>query len=203
MKSTNDKPYDIAQDIKLPSEETLIETARGMLSKFTASAPVESKYAPVQHILCLIGSGMPVDETTLSQYNPYYIKRTLKRLKNQKLIETADHSSVLTVRGKRWILKYTLDDLVIAKPAKWDGRWRMIIYDVARHKATLRNIFRSTIKRLGFYNVQESVWIHPYPCEKEISFLRDYCGMGGDVVYVIAHKIENDSAYREFFGISS
>lgn len=199
MNTPKPPEYDLAQDMKLPSEETLIATAKSMLEKFASNGETDSKYAPVQHILCLIGAGMPVDSTTLPQYNPYYIKRTLKRLKKQSLIESAEKSYALTVRGKRWILKYTLDDLAIPKPQKWDGRWRMIIYDVARHKATLRNIFRTTIRRLGFYNVQESVWIYPYPCEKEITFLRDYCGMGSDVVYVIAHKIENDSVYRKNF----
>jgi hypothetical protein len=191
----------IMDDVKLPSEESIIETSQKLLIKLGASLSSESKYASVPHILCLIGSGKPVDSTTLSQYNPYYIKRTLKRLKSQELITLVDKTYSLTPRGKRWVLKYTLEDISIAVPQKWDGRWRMIIYDVARHKASLRNIFRSTIRKLGFFNVQESVWIHPYPCEKEISFLRDYCGMGSDVIYVIAHKIENDSAYREHFSL--
>lgn len=187
-----------SEEITLPSEETLIATAKGMLQKFTGD-DVSSKYAPVQHLLCLIGAGLPVDTTTLPQYNPYYVKRTLRRLKEQKLVEFSDKTYTLSVRGKRWVLKYTLEDLTIPTPAKWDGRWRMIIYDVARHKATLRNIFRTTIRRIGFLNVQESVWIYPYPCEKEISFLRDYCGMGNDVMYIIAHKIENDITYRTHF----
>lgn len=194
----NTQPHVPSEEITLPSEETLIATAKGMLEKFTGD-DVSSKYAPVQHLLCLIGAGLPVDVTTLPQYNPYYVKRTLKRLKEQKLVEFSDKTYTLSVRGKRWVLKYTLEDLSIPTPAKWDGRWRMIIYDVARHKATLRNIFRTTIRRIGFLNVQESVWIYPYPCEKEISFLRDYCGMGTDVMYIIAHKIENDSTYRTHF----
>lgn len=194
---------DPAESIKLPSEETLIATAKAMLERFTTASEDESKYAPVQHLLCRICVGLPVDAASFPQYNPYYVKRTLKRLKTQKLAEVVDKTWVLTVRGKRWILKYTLEDLSIPTPPKWDGRWRMIIYDVARHKATLRNIFRSTIRRLGFFNVQESVWIYPYPCEKEVSFLRDYCGMGTDVIYVIAHKIENDVAYREHFKLAS
>lgn len=195
----NTDAQDPSESIKLPSEETLIATAKAMLEKFKTAPDDGSKYASVQHLLCLICVGLPVDSSTLPQYNPYYIKRTLKRLKAQKLAELTDKTYVLTVRGKRWILKYTLEDLSITVPAKWDGRWRMIIYDVARHKATLRNIFRSTIKRLGFYNVQESVWIFPFPCEKEISFLRDYCGMGTDVMYIIVHKIENDAVYKEHF----
>lgn len=187
-------------DITLPSEETIIATAKYILEK-PGAAGKEGKYAPVRELLCRIGAGEQVTEAGLIQFNPYYIKRTLKRLLDQELIERGDDGYQLTRTGKRWVLKYTLEDLSIPKPAKWDGRWRMVIYDVARHKASQRSLFRNTLKSLGFHNVQESVWIHPYPCEKEIHFLRDFCGMGDNVVYIIAHKIENDAAYRKNFDL--
>jgi DNA-binding transcriptional regulator PaaX len=196
------KQQDLSEDIQLPADESIIETAKLLLDKISTETTTETKYAPVRHLLCLIGAGQAVDISTLSQYNPYYIKRTMKRLKRQELIEQQGSIYLLTRRGKRWVLKYTLEDLSIPKPKGWDGKWRMVIYDVARHKAALRNIFRTTLRRLGFYNVQESVWIYPFPCEKEISFLRDYCGMGSDVIYVIAHKIENDGVYKANFGLT-
>lgn len=196
------KQQDLSEDIQLPGDESIVETAKMLLEKISTETTTETKYAPVRHLLCLIGAGQAVDISTLSQYNPYYIKRTIKRLKRQELVEQQGSIYLLTRRGKRWVLKYTLEDLSIPKPKSWDGKWRMVIYDVARHKAALRNIFRTTLRRVGFYNVQESVWIHPYPCEKEISFLRDYCGMGSDVIYVIAHKIENDGVYKANFGLS-
>jgi len=196
------KQQDISADIKLPSDEIIAGIAKSLSDTISTQSSTETKYAPVRHLLSLIGAGQAIDITTLSQYNPYYIKRTLKRLKKQKLVEQQGSIYLLTPRGKRWILKYTLEDLEIPRPRSWDGKWRMVIYDVARHKAALRNIFRTTLRRLGFYNVQESVWIYPFPCEKEIGFLRDYCGMGTDVIYVIAHKIENDGTYRAHFGFT-
>jgi len=196
------KQQDLSEDIQLPNDESIVETAKLLLDKISTETSTETKYAPVRHLLCLIGAGQAVEISTLSQYNPYYIKRTIKRLKRQELVEQQGSIYLLTRRGKRWVLKYTLEDLSIPKPKTWDGKWRMVIYDVARHKAALRNIFRTTLRRIGFYNVQESVWIFPYPCEKEISFLRDYCGMGSDVIYVIAHKIENDGVYKANFGLS-
>lgn len=181
-------------DIVLPSEETIIATAKYLLERIK---PEEgAKYPSVREILCRIGAG---ESLTLPGYNPFYTKRTLRRLTSQDCIAQQDGEYVLTNRGKRWILKYTIGDLSVPKPAKWDGRWRLVIYDVARQKASFRSLFRSTLKRLGFFNVQESVWLYPYPCEKEIHFLRDYCGMGDNVIYIIAHKIENDAVYRKHF----
>jgi DNA-binding transcriptional regulator PaaX len=202
MSRRRKKQQDLSEDIQLPADESIVETAKLLLEKISTEDATTSKYAPVRHLLCLIGAGQAVDISTLSQYNPYYIKRTLRRLKRQSLVEQQGSLFLLTRRGKRWVLKYTLEDLSITKPKSWDGKWRIVIYDVARHKAALRNIFRLTLRKLGFYNVQESVWIFPYPCEKEISFLRDYCGMGTDVIYVIAHKIENDTVYKSNFGLT-
>lgn len=187
-------------DIVLPSEETIIATAKYLLEKSPPEAK-EVKYAPVRELLCRIGAGETVDPAHLVKYNPYYIQRTIARLLEQGFIEKSTDGFQLTTRGKRWILKYTLEDLSVPKPAKWDGRWRLVIYDVARHKASLRTLFRTTLKRMGFHNLQESIWMYPYPCEKEIHFLRDFCGMGGDVIYIIAHKIENDRPLREHFGL--
>lgn len=191
---------DLSAEIQLPTEETIIATAKYLLEK-PATVGGGSKYAPVRELLCRVGAGEEVRSDSLPQFNPYYVKRTIKRLLDQELIEKGEDGYQLTTRGKRWLLKYTLEELSIPKPAKWDGRWRLVIYDVARKNASLRSLFRTTLKKIGFYNVQESVWLHPYPCEKEIHFLRDYCGMGDNVVYIIAHKIENDSAYRKNFDL--
>ena len=82
---------DLADSIKLPSDENLIATAKAMLERFNSAPNDGTKYASVQHLLCLICVGQPVDASTLPQYNPYYIKRTLKRLKAQKLAELVDN----------------------------------------------------------------------------------------------------------------
>jgi hypothetical protein len=194
------RSHTIAYEISLPDDESIAQTAQSLLTNVTLSAKAP-KYAPVRHLLCLIGTGVDASEQSLPQYNPFYVKRTLIRLYKQKFIAKTGKAYRLTARGKRWILKYTLKELTIPKPRAWDGKWRMIIYDVARYKASLRNIFRRTLKKLGFYSMQESVWLYPYPCEKEIGFLRRFCGMGEDVIYVIAHKIENDAVYKFHFGL--
>lgn len=198
------KASTIGEAVILPSDEQISQTARDIL----ASEPVQSaenKYAPVKLILCRIAASQPITREMLPYVNPFYLRRTVKRLEKQGFIEKITKETlgapVLTDRGKRWILKYALENLTIAPQKSWDGKWRLILYDVARNKASLRNIFRTTLRRLGFYNVQESAWLFPYPCEKEVTFLRQYCGMGEDVLYIICHKIEHDENYRAHFGI--
>lgn len=109
---------------------------------------------------------------------------------------------MLTKNGKRRILKYSLDELTIEKPNSWDGRWRLVIYDVPKSKKYLRDVFRGTLKNLGFYQLQESVWLYPFPCEPQVTFLREYYDVGGEVVYVVASELEDDAPYRTYFNLS-
>lgn len=138
-------------------------------------------------------------------FNQQYLKRTIKRLEKDKVIQIKDDGSFaeiqLTEKGEKKVLKMGLETLTITKPDRWDGKWRMVFYDVFdKHKGS-REKFRAYLKSAGFYPLQESVYLHAYPCEKEIEFLKYYLGMGGEVRIVIAEKIENDQEFRDYFGV--
>lgn len=51
---------------------------------------------------------------------------------------------------------------------KWDGQWRVIIYDIEEETRRLRRRLREFLKRHGFHLVQRSVWFSPYPVEEEL-----------------------------------
>lgn len=138
-------------------------------------------------------------------FNKKYLNRTLKRLEKDKVIEIKDNGSTgevqLTEKGRKKVLKMGLETLTISKPDRWDGKWRMVFYDVFDKHKNSREKFRGYLKGAGFYPLQESVYLHAYPCEKEIEFLKYFLGMGGEVRIVIAEKIENDQEFRDYFGV--
>ncbi len=214
--------------LPLPSDEHIAELAR-ILADNRKNKVIRNRYANVSRVLSFLGAGAVLSlslfvaptaimlakpfmdekrrrqQEEWKQFNPRYLRRTIARLKQQKLvtIEQRDGQQivVLTKNGKRRILKYSLDELNIEKPKNWDGRWRLVIYDVPKNKKYLRDVFRGTLKNLGFYQLQESVWLYPYPCEPQVTFLREYYDVGGDVVYVVATTLENDSPYRTYFAL--
>lgn len=138
-------------------------------------------------------------------FNINYLRRTLRKLERQKLIEVSEKKGigkvVLTENGKRKLLEMSVENLFIRKPEKWDGKWRMVFYDVTKEKNRTRDKFRAYLKSGGFYFWQKSVYLHAYPCEQEIEFLRSYLGISGEVRVVIADKIENDQLFRDYFGV--
>lgn len=224
------KPVRVADSLPLPSEDKL-RTLSELLVRQTEQEKRRYRYASVKQVLALLGAGVVVglslfvaptavmlakpfldakrekDREAWKQFNPSYLKRTLERIRKEKLVKIVERDGQqiveLTKNGRRRIIKYSLENLSIDKPGVWDGRWRLVLYDVPHRRKQLRDVFRQTLKNLGFYQLQESVWLFPYPCEAQVSFLREFYGVGNEVIYVIATKLEDDAPYRTYFGLDA
>lgn len=137
------------------------------------------------------------------KFNTSYLSRAIKRLEKQKLVEIYREGDLdiikTTTKGKKQVLKYALDKIEIKKPKIWNGRWYFVSYDVPKNKDWLRKIMRDFLKRLGFYQFQESLYIHAYPCESEINFIKEYLEISEYVKILVVSKIENDEVFREYF----
>lgn len=139
------------------------------------------------------------------QFNQGYLRQTLRRLERQKLVEVrkinGKEQITITDTGKTKLLTYSLAELEVPKQKNWDKKWRIVIYDIPNKKKRLQKLMRETLKNLGFLQIQESVYINPYPCYKEIEFLRTYYRMDEYIKYLLVEKLEDDSAYKTYFGI--
>jgi len=139
------------------------------------------------------------------KFNQPRLKFLLKRLYQQKVVDFKDTNGqtiiTLTEKGKKRVLSYQLEEIMIDKPPKWDGKWRVIIYDIRKERKILGDIFRRFLQRMQFLKLQKSVYITPYPCDEQIEFLRQYYGLGEEILYLIAQKIENEEVYKKYFGI--
>jgi len=78
---------------------------------------------------------------------------------------------VLTQYGKKKALLYDLDNIKFETGKKWDRKWRLVMFDIPHSLKKARDAFRKKLTALGFYGLQKSVFITPYPCENEIDFI--------------------------------
>lgn len=188
----------------------------------------EKKYAPVKEILKLVGAGVFVtaaiiapglpmalkpflnhqrqkEHSAWKRFNIPYLKRTLERLEKQKLVEFDEKDGVqvvkITDKGNRRILKFAIDELAVEKPKIWDDRWRLVSYDIPKNLHRVRAILREYLNAWGFYPIHESVFLHAWPCEKQVEFLREYLGIGKYVRIFRVSEIERDKEFRDFFGV--
>ena len=55
---------------------------------------------------------------------------------------------------------------------KWDGRWRLVLFDIPEEARRERRELRRYLRSRSFGNLQNSVWITPDPVEAERTLLR-------------------------------
>lgn len=108
----------------------------------------------------------------------------------------------LTPEGKKYAGWLQIDNLAIQRPKRWDGKWRLIMFDIAHFKKSYREMFRGKLKELGFYKLQKSVWACPFTCRDEVSLLKEFFGLGdNEVRYVTTDNIGDDAHLRRFFSV--
>jgi DNA-binding transcriptional regulator PaaX len=107
------------------------------------------------------------------------ISSTLSNLKRDSLVKKialkdGDYILELTEKGKLKAAEYFLLQKLTIKDKKWDGKWRIVIFDVPERLRKGRNALRWKIKKLGFHELQKSVFVIPYECKKEIDFVVNF-----------------------------
>ena len=90
----------------------------------------------------------------------------------------------------------------IEKQKIWDKKWRIIIFDIPEKRGRIaRDVLRSKLQKLGFYLIQKSVWVYPYPCEKEVQLLCEMFNINPYVNIITAERIYNDNSVKRYFGL--
>jgi hypothetical protein len=108
----------------------------------------------------------------------------------------------LTEEGRKKAGKYQIDDLKIKKSKKWDGKWRIMIFDIKDKQKIKREALRGKIKELELFQLQKSVWIYPYDFNKELGLLRSFFGLNKkEMQFILASSIEYDDEAKNYFGL--
>mgnify|MGYP001614643163 CR=1 FL=1 len=107
----------------------------------------------------------------------------------------------ITPLGRAKLQSLALKTFKLKKPRRWDGRFRLIIFDIREKLKGTRDKLSLTLKRLGLLRLQDSVWVYPYDCEDFLVLLKADMKVGQDVLYVVAQKIENDWHLRKHFNL--
>ena len=138
------------------------------------------------------------------KYSKKTITNAFYNLRSQNLIEIKDDGKQiyisLTEKGRKKAGYMQIDALDIKKPKVWDKKWRIVIFDISELKRVYREAFRGKLKELGFYQLQKSVWIHPFDCRAEIELLRDFFGLRErELKLIVADDIGDDTEIKEKF----
>lgn len=138
------------------------------------------------------------------RYSGWRTRQLLDRFEKQKYVSVSEHADgkitvSITEKGMTRALTYELETLSMIKPKRWDKKWRIVIFDIPEKHKGIRDIFRMRLRQLGLFQLQESVYVSPYPCFDEVEFLRELYGVAFTARYLLAEKIEDDESLKQHF----
>lgn len=130
------------------------------------------------------------------------LDQSLKKLLKRGCIRFAQGTNgwriELTEKGRAELISFETRERLI-KQGRWDGKWRILIFDIEEQRKNIREKVRRTLQNLGFYRLQDSVWVFPYECEEVLELLRTRYGVRHDALFVHANRISKDHWLRRHF----
>ena len=132
------------------------------------------------------------------------IKSSVSRLEKTGFIKRKDGKSelfMLTPKGRERAMRYAIEQMKISSQKTWDKKWRLVMFDVPEGKVQARRAINLALKRLGFVQYQKSVFITPFPCEKEIDFVGECFGVRDDIRIIVASEVEKSEPLAKAFNV--
>jgi len=126
---------------------------------------------------------------------------------------TADRQYELTQSGEYAALKaYVRKEIVEngkqddmngkLQTDKWDGKWRIVLFDVPESKRPVRDYLRGVLQRLGFREFQRSMWVWPHKLPTFLKRLLADPEMRKYTRAITTYDIDYDEDLRRNFRLS-
>jgi len=152
------------------------------------------KSAVIDAVLDLLALGVIVSTTLVApnvaqvfgkMYNKRSDRRTQERearallhyMKRQGIVQIVEADGEyrldITQKGRSRLVRRQLDTLSIPAPTRWDGKWRIVMFDIPQRHDLARRALTARLQMLGFVLLQRSVWVHPFPFFDEIEVIKD------------------------------
>lgn len=129
------------------------------------------------------------------EYERSNFKDKISYLKKHGLItefvEGKESYFELTPQGIKKAHSVKLDS-AIPTPDAWDGKWRIVIFDIPEKHKDSRDLFRRKLLKWGFIEIQESVYVYPFDCTQEITQLSSLLFVSNNVLIMISEIIQGE-----------
>ncbi|MFH1749755.1 MAG: hypothetical protein ABH837_02595 [bacterium] len=127
-------------------------------------------------------------------------RRSFKDLIKKELIIQKKDKFYLTLKGKLELLKASSGKLQYKSP-KWDGKWRIIAFDIPETKRNSRKQLREYLFYLGFKQLQKSIWIIPYKINfEDLADLFDKA-VTEELVFIESSNISGEEKIKKLFDL--
>jgi len=140
------------------------------------------------------------------EFNDRNFNRSLKRCCKGNLMRAFSKNDQifyrLTEKGFNRLLNCKYKKSFLSINEKWDGLWRLVIFDIPEDKKLAREALRWKLKQFNFFPLQKSVFVFPFKCEKEIRSLADFFKIGEYVEIILAKSLgSKEEKLKNIFGV--
>jgi CRISPR-associated endonuclease Cas2 len=163
----------------------------------------------------LIFEALDLDVPIIPLESPYeFLKRKKKKdllykryqqeiwkMRRKGYLNVVEKNSIkfikLTEKGQ---LEQLLQKANVKKERSWDGKWRVLIFDIPEDSRLKRNQFRSLLKRNNFTKLQASVFVSPYALNREALIYLKETGLMRYIRILKVEEIDDDEDLKRKFG---
>lgn len=129
------------------------------------------------------------------------IRKQISYLKRMGYIETfvegKEKFYELTDKGQKKVADHSLMHPNMERSSKWDGKWRVIIFDIPNKLKVSRDSFRLKLLELGCIKVQESVYVFPFECTELVVKISELMLIEKYVLIMISEIIQGEESIIE------
>lgn len=130
-----------------------------------------------------------------------YVASSASKLAKRGLIRFDGKKYCLTSEGEKILRLWQFADFKLRRPKHWDGKWRVVIFDIPEKKRKTRDQIRRLFHQSGLYLLQDSVWVFPFDCEDLLTLLKTDLNVGRNILYLIVDELEGDKYLRKHFSL--
>jgi CRISPR-associated endonuclease Cas2 len=100
--------------------------------------------------------------------------------------------------GKKRARYYFLKKKIIRPKKKWDGKWRVVIFDISEDKKPKREKIREWLKNIGLKELQKSVYVYPFDFKSQLNLMTGILAVP-EIKYMVCDIIEGEEELIDDF----
>lgn len=121
------------------------------------------------------------------------VRKSLLSLEKRRFIKIwykdGEGKMSLTKEGKIYFTSLEAKKIKLPK-GKWDGKWRMVTFDIPETLKVNRKKFSDNLRFIGMLNLDKSVFVYPHECKEQVIKIAELYEIKRYIRYITAISIE-------------
>ncbi|PIR96622.1 MAG: CRISPR-associated endonuclease Cas2 [Candidatus Doudnabacteria bacterium CG10_big_fil_rev_8_21_14_0_10_42_18] len=139
----------------------------------------------------------------LKRFGQPRFERGVRHLENRGLIEVVRKNDKKFIKlTKKGQLEILLKKAKKPRSIKWDYKWRIVMFDIPEDSADKRDQLRLMLKVNGFKKLQASVYINPYPLNREAVIYLKQTGLIEFIRILRVEEMDDDWDLKKKFKLT-